>query len=292
MNVKDLIQQATNKFTESDTAKLDAQLLLADVLGKDRAWVMAWDDVDVSDADLRLFATMVARRVRGEPIAHILGFREFWGLTFECNSSTLIPRPETELLVEKALQLNLPRDARVLDLGTGTGAIALALASERPGWQIQAVDFSAEAIVLAARNRQNLGIKNVQLSQSDWFAGLTPGHRFDLIVANPPYVNPGNPYLNKGDVRFEPRSALVADNAGLADIEHIVASASHFLKPNQNCGQNNYSDPNFGWLIIEHGYEQAGPVGALFRKAGFSRIRYHNDLAGWPRITAGNLGSE
>jgi len=283
MNIKDLVQQATNRFTESDTAKLDAQLLLADVLGKDRAWIMAWDDVEVSDIDLQLFAAMVARRARGEPIAHILGFREFWGLTFECNNSTLIPRPETELLVEKALELNLPRDARVLDLGTGTGAIALALASERPGWRIEAVDFSADAIALAARNRQSLGIINVELSQSDWFAGLPPAHQFDLIVANPPYVNPGSPYLNKGDVRFEPRSALIADNAGLADIEHIAANAPRFLKYNK-WGAS-------GWLMMEHGYEQAGPVGELFRRAGFNQIRYYNDLAGWPRITIGNLGS-
>lgn len=281
MTIKDLIEQAASQFTDSDTAKLDAQLLLANVLGKDRTWLMTWNDVDVSVADRQQFASLVARRARGEPIAYILGFREFWGLTLECNPSTLIPRPETELLVEKALELDLPPDARVLDLGTGTGAIVLALASERPNWRIQAVDFSADAIVLAKRNGENLGINNVEFRQSDWFAALNPAHKFDLIVSNPPYVDPGSPYLNMGDVRFEPRSALIADSTGLADIEHIATNAPRFLS-SKNQG--------FGWLMVEHGYEQAGPVAELFRRAGFGQIRYHSDLAGWPRITVGKLG--
>ncbi len=274
MKVRDLIQQAADQFPDSDSAKLDAQLLLGDVLGRDRTWLMTWDDVDVNEADQRQFLELVARRARGEPIAHILGYREFWGLDFECNNSTLIPRPETELLVEQALALGLSPNARVLDLGTGTGAIALALGSERPGWQIQAVDFSADAVALANRNRKNLGINNVEIYRSDWFSDLPNGSRFDLVISNPPYVNPGSPYLNKGDLRFEPRSALIADKSGLADIEFIAANAPRFLKSG-------------GWLMMEHGYDQAGPVADAFHRAGFSSIRRQNDLSGWPRMTVG-----
>jgi release factor glutamine methyltransferase len=276
MKVRDLIQQAADQFPDSDTAKLDAQLLLGDVLGRDRTWLMTWDDVDVSEADQRQFLELVARRARGEPIAHILGYREFWGLDFECNNSTLIPRPETELLVEQALALDLLPNARVLDLGTGTGAIALALGSERPGWQIQAVDFSADAVALANRNRKNLGINNVEIYRSDWFSNLPNGSRFDLVISNPPYVNPGSPYLNKGDLRFEPRSALIAEKSGLADIEFIAANAPRFLKSG-------------GWLMMEHAYDQAGPVADAFHRAGLSSIRRQNDLSGWPRMTMGAL---
>jgi release factor glutamine methyltransferase len=276
MTVRGLIQVAADQFTESDTAKLDAQLLLGDVLGKDRTWLMTWDDVDVSDADQQQFLALVVRRARGEPIAHILGYREFWGLSFECNASTLIPRPETELLVEKALQLGLSPKARVLDLGTGTGAIALALASEQPVWQITATDFSSEALALASRNQINLGISNVELIKSDWFSAMQPQRQFDLVVSNPPYVDPGSPYLNKGDVRFEPRSALTAEKSGLADIEKIASSAPRYLKPG-------------GWLMVEHGYEQAGPVAEIFRRSGFSSISNHKDLAGWPRVTVGQI---
>mgnify|MGYP003670521828 CR=1 FL=1 len=276
MKIRDLIQKASSQFTESDTAKLDAQLLLGDVLGKDRTWLMTWDDVDVSDTDQQQFLALVERRAQGEPIAHILGYREFWGLSFECNASTLIPRPETELLVEKALQLGLPSNARVLDLGTGTGAIALSLASEQASWQITATDFSSEALALARRNQINLGISNVELVKSDWFSAIQPQRQFDLVVSNPPYVDPGSPYLNKGDVRFEPRSALTADNAGLADIEQIAAKAPFFLKSG-------------GWLMVEHGYEQAGPVAEIFRRSGFASISNHKDLASWPRVTAGKI---
>lgn len=276
MKVRDLIQQAADQFSESDTAKLDAQLLLGDVLGRDRTWLMTWDDVDVTDADRQQFLALVVRRARGEPIAHILGFREFWGLDFECNRSTLIPRPETELLVEHALALDLPRNARVLDLGTGTGAIALALASERSGWQIHAVDFSAEAVELARRNQKKLGFPNVEIRRSDWFSSLPRGAQFELVVSNPPYVDPGSPYLNRGDLRFEPQSALIADKSGMADIEFIVANVPRYLKRG-------------GWLIIEHGYDQAGPVAEAFHRAGFSSIRRQNDLSGWPRITLGTL---
>jgi len=276
MTVRGLIQLAVDQFTDSDTAKLDAQLLLGDVLGRDRTWLMTWDDVDVSEADQHQFQALVARRARGEPIAHILGYREFWGLSFECNASTLIPRPETELLVEKALQLGLLAKARVLDLGTGTGAIALALASEKPDWQITATDFSNEALALARRNQINLGIDNVELVKSDWFSAIQPQRQFHLVVSNPPYVDPGSPYLNKGDVRFEPRSALTAENAGLADIEQIATIAAGYLQPN-------------GWLMVEHGYEQAGPVAEIFRRSGFSAISNHKDLAGWPRVTAGKI---
>ena len=282
--VGELIQAAANSFNESadlsasDSARLDAQLLLAEVLGKDRTWVLTWDDKSVGRDDRARFAALVERRIKGEPIAHILARREFWGLDFECHSSTLIPRPETELLVEKALELALPQQAKVLDLGTGTGAIALALASERPDWQISATDYSGEVVALAERNRHRLQFDNVDIVQSHWFESLEAQSGFDLILSNPPYVDADSPYLHLGDLRFEPKSALVADNAGMADIELICGQATAYLKP-------------AGLLMIEHGFDQQAAVQQCLTKQGYTGIETFTDLAGLPRATLGVCAS-
>lgn len=272
--VRYLLLEAASQFSGSDSASLDAQLLLADVLGKDRTWLFTWDDAEVSEQDQIKFNEFVVRRVRGEPIAHILGCREFYGLSLESDASTLIPRPETELLVEQALGLSLSETARVLDLGTGTGAIALALASQRPLWHIQAVDFSVEAVALAKRNRERTGLTNVDVFQSNWFEKLGSESNFDLIVSNPPYIDPASHYLTEGDVRFEPRSALIADKSGMADIELISSQAVSHLAPN-------------GWLMIEHGFDQQDRIQHCFTQSGLTQITTIKDLAGLPRVTVG-----
>lgn len=274
MKVRDLINQAATRFESSDSAKLDAQVLLAYVLDKDRTWLFTWDDFEVASEDQITFSGLVDRRSQGEPIAHLIAKREFWGLELECNASTLIPRPETEILVEQALQLDLPEGANVLDLGTGTGAIALALASEKPKWSIQACDFSEDAVTLANRNKQANGIGNVEIFQSDWFSNIRPENQFELIVSNPPYVDSESHYLNEGDVRFEPRSALVAGNAGMADSELIISRSREHLTPQ-------------GWLMIEHGFDQQQRVQGCFAEAGFQKIKTLEDLASLPRVTIG-----
>ena len=274
MKVQQLIRQAANQLACSHSARLDAQLLLADVLGKDRTWLFTWPDEEVSEPDIRRFNEYLGRRIQGEPVAYILGKREFWGLQLQCNASTLIPRPETEILIELALQLSLPENPSVLDLGTGTGAIALALASEQPNWQIQAVDFSAQAVELAISNKRQADIGNVHIYQSDWFEKVKG--RFDLIVSNPPYVDPASHYLDEGDVRFEPRTALISGNEGMQDIAQITSRSGAYLKTD-------------GWLLIEHGFDQQARVQACLKQTGFQNVRTRNDLAGWPRVTLGQI---
>lgn len=204
----------------SDSARLDAELLLCHVLARPRSYLFTWPERTLTDAQLEAFETLLARRERGEPVAHLTGRREFWKLELEVSADTLIPRPDTETLVEAALELLPEEPRRVADLGTGTGAIALALASERPAWQLVATEKVAAAAALARRNRDRLGLANVEILQGSWCEPLA-GH-FDMIVSNPPYIDPQDPHLTQGDVRFEPRSALVAEDAGLADIRLIA----------------------------------------------------------------------
>lgn len=255
----------------SDSARLDAELLLTQVLKKNRAWLFAFADSPLSREQESELEGLLTRRERGEPMAHILGEREFWSLKLQVNPSTLIPRADTETLVEWALELPLPACAQVLDLGTGTGAIALALASEQPSWQVQGVDKSSDAVALAQANAAALHLA-VRFFPSDWFAKVEG--RFDLIVANPPYIDAQDPHLHQGDVRFEPRTALVAGQQGLADLAHLIDSAPLFLR-------------DHGWLLLEHGYQQAEAVQTLLRARGFSQIATRQDLGGQPRITGG-----
>lgn len=257
----------------TDSPDLDAQLLLADLLGVSRTYLATWPERLLEADQLRNYAERLRRRSAGEPVAYIIGTQGFWTLQLACAPSTLIPRPETELLVNEALLLALPDRARVADLGCGTGAIALALAVERPAWRVVAAERNSDALALAEANRQSYALDNVEVRQSDWFTALA-GEHFDLIVSNPPYIERDDPHLCCGDVHFEPQSALVAGADGLDDLRHIVASAPNYL----NRG---------GWLIVEHGYNQAEAVAALFVDAGFSEIVGHRDLNQVPRLTLG-----
>ena len=255
----------------SDSPKLDAEVLLLHVLDKPKSYLFTWPEAELTEVQLSTFKKLIAERETGHPVAHLVGVREFWSLELEVNNSTLIPRPDTETLVEKALNLDLPTNAKMLDLGTGTGAIALSLASEQPDWQVTAVDYSEQAVSLAKRNQQKLALNNVTVLQSDWFSSVS-NQQFDLIVSNPPYIDELDEHLNQGDVRFEPKSALVAPDNGMADIKLIIEQARQYLAPN-------------GHLLIEHGYQQALLLQEFFAQMAYSNILTIKDMAGCDRVT-------
>ncbi len=252
----------------------EAALLLAHVLGRSRGWLYAHGDAAVPASDAVRFTDLVARRAGGEPVAYLLGTRGFWRFELAVGPDTLIPRPETELLVELALARIAPqRPVRVADLGTGSGAIALAIASERPHATLVATDASAGALEVASRNARAMGVHNVEFRHGDWFAPLA-GERFDLIASNPPYIAEGDAHLAQGDLRFEPRAALASGVDGLEAIRVIVAGAPMHL-----C--------DGGWLLVEHGWEQGAAVRALFDTAGFVDVATERDLEQRDRVTLG-----
>ncbi|CAG0981671.1 Release factor glutamine methyltransferase [Methylophilaceae bacterium] len=263
----------------SREARLEARLLLQDILGVNHAWLLSHENDALEDQAGIAFQSLLTRRLSGEPMAHILGRREFFGLDLGVTANTLIPRPDTETLVEAALQ-RIPQNApcKVLDLGTGTGAIALAIASRRPHAEVLAVDFSETALQVAIDNAARLGISNVRFLQSNWFSGVA-GQIFDIIVSNPPYIAAGDIHLTRGDLRFEPLSALVSGDDGLDDIWHIIAATPQHL--NQN-----------GWLLLEHGYDQAERVAGLMRQHHFLEIGHTKDLAQIPRVTFGQFNRQ
>ncbi|MHA1568954.1 MAG: peptide chain release factor N(5)-glutamine methyltransferase [Alphaproteobacteria bacterium] len=273
--IHDLLTDAVTRLGDSDSPRLDAELLLARLLGRDRSWLHAWPETEIDSDQQRAFTALLARRAAGEPVAHLLGERGFWTLQLKVTPDTLIPRPETELLVEQALA-RLPTDtrARIADLGTGSGAIALALATERPACTVVATDRSDAALAVARDNAARLGLHNVEFRQGDWLAALAHDAPFDLIVSNPPYIKETDPHLTRGDVRFEPRSALAAGPEGLDDITRIIEDALPRLEPG-------------GWLLLEHGYDQADSVTRLLRDAGYAVVEDYCDLAGQPRVAAG-----
>ena len=270
-------------LARSGLVPIDAQVLLGHVLGRNRAWLAAHADEPLSPADAAAFAALAKRRRDGEPVAYLTGTREFWGLTLVVSPAVLIPRPETETLVELALA-RLPEDraTRVLDLGTGSGAIALAIAHSRPQARVLAIDASPDALAVARENALRLGLGNVEFLQSDWYGALpasgpgpwATGGPFDLIAANPPYVVAGDPHLDDGDLRFEPVGALSPGGDGLDALRTIVAGAPGRLVPG-------------GTLVVEHGYDQSDAVCELFAAAGFVRIVAARDIAGTPRVVAG-----
>jgi release factor glutamine methyltransferase len=272
--LQDGAQLAIALELDSSTARIEVQSLLQQVLKVPRSYLLAHPERCLSEAEQKHYQTLRQRRLGGEPIAYILGEREFFGLNLKVTSATLIPRPDTELLVELALQRIPPSAAaRVLDLGTGSGAIALAIAHERPRAAVLACDASAGALAVARENAQCLRLANVAFVQSNWFAQIG-AQRFELIVSNPPYIAAADPHLSQGDVRFEPVSALTAGPDGLDDIRHIVSHAQAWLQPG-------------GWLLLEHGYDQAGQVRALLQQAGYREVFSACDLAGIERVSGG-----
>lgn len=256
---------------DSDSARLDVELLLCHCLDKPRSYLRAWPEHTLSAQQQQDFEALLARRISGEPVAYILGEREFWSLPLKVGPATLIPRPETELLVEAALQLAPPSCRRILDLGTGTGAIALALAKERPDWIVCATDKNPQALVLAQSNSTLLQLP-LELIESDWFEQVSG--QFDLIVSNPPYISADDPHLQQGDVRFEPLTALVAHDQGLSDLQRIIQDAPDYLTPG-------------GYLLLEHGWQQGDAVVALLNQRGFANVINRTDLNLRPRISIG-----
>ena len=271
--VQELLHEARD--LPGDSARRDAEILLCHCLEQPRTYLFTWPEATVPAAVAATYRTLVERRREGQPVAYLTGERGFWSLSLGVDEHTLIPRPETELLVEWALALPLPDDAAVLDLGTGSGAIALALASERPAWAVTAVDNSVGALARARANASALGLDNVLFQQSDWYAGVA-GARYALIVSNPPYVAAGDPHLCHGDLRFEPEAALVAGEDGLADLRTIIHGAPDFLLPG-------------GYLLVEHGWEQGGDVRQLLETEGFTQVETRRDLGGRDRVSGGVL---
>ena len=269
------LRQATEALRPvSPTPRLDAEVLAMQVTGRNRAALITEADRPLSNPHRRQLEKLLERRLTGEPVAYLTGRREFWSLELAVSPDVLIPRPETELLVEQAL-VRIPIEAAwtVADLGTGSGAVALAIASERPRCRVIATDASAAALTVAHANAGRLGIANVEFRQGDWLAPLA-GEAVDVMVSNPPYVAENDPHLTAGDVRFEPHRALVSGHDGLDAIRCILSAATTRLGPE-------------GWLILEHGYNQAAGVAALFQNYEFERITLHLDLAGNARLTAG-----
>ncbi len=286
MKIKTILTNAATRLNSAE-AGFEAQLLLQHALNVNRAWLIAHQN-DALEANIHAaYRALINRRINGEPIAYILGVREFYGLSLKVTPDTLIPRPDTETLVEAALAKITPspqggrgvgergKSLSILDLGTGTGAIALAIAKHRPLAQVTAVDASENALKIAQENAQNLQIANVEFIISNWFDALK-NQRFDVIVSNPPYIEANDIHLTQGDLRFEPLVALASGQDGLDAIRTIIQNAPQHLNPR-------------GWLILEHGYNQAESVATLLKRAGFTEISHTLDLARIARVTLGQF---
>ncbi|MGY3902235.1 peptide chain release factor N(5)-glutamine methyltransferase [Aeromonas lusitana] len=276
------IQQARTHImtvlAEGESPRADADALLCHLLGCRRSYLMTWPERELDAGQQATLQGWLERRLAGEPIAHLVGEREFWSLPLKVSPATLIPRPDTEVLVEQALARLPVGPCAVLDLGTGTGAIALAIKSERPDLNLWAVDRMPEAAALARANSAALGLP-IEVRDGSWFEPLSDAPRFAMIVSNPPYIDGADPHLNEGDVRFEPRSALVADEQGLADIRLIVAQAPAHLLPG-------------GWLLLEHGWQQGEMVRQLLLQHGYREVASVRDYGDNERVTLGCLPHE
>ncbi|HVV69858.1 MAG TPA: peptide chain release factor N(5)-glutamine methyltransferase [Gammaproteobacteria bacterium] len=273
MNYSDALQQVCKLLPSTPNPQFEAQLLLSRALKISRSSLLAFPERVIDAEQQKLIMQLVKRRVAGEPMAYILQEKEFWSLSLKVTADTLIPRPETELLVELALEI-LPANVTqtIADLGTGSGAVALALAKERPHWQLIATDQSSAALKIAQENATHLGLFNVSFHQGSWCAAL-PRHGFNAIVSNPPYIAEKDVHL-EGDLRFEPQNALVSGKEGLDALRIIIEEAGNFLSAE-------------GWLLLEHGHTQGEAVRTLMQSSGFKDIRTHQDLAGLDRVTKG-----
>ncbi|MEZ9629707.1 protein-(glutamine-N5) methyltransferase, release factor-specific [Vibrio breoganii] len=277
-SIQESLVAATLLLTESgaDSAKLDASVLLCHVLQKPRSYLLTWPEKALTEEQNQDFNALIVRRVSGEPVAYITGEREFWSLPLKVSPTTLIPRPDTERLVELALEKIGSEPGKGLDLGTGTGAIALALASECPHFEFIGVDIQADAQALATDNARQLGIRNARFLQGSWFEPVVNEGPFQIIVSNPPYIDEQDPHLAVGDVRFEPDSALVAKDNGLADLRHIALHATEYLAEN-------------GWLLMEHGYDQGEATRQILTEMGYDSVSTEQDYAGQDRVTLGQF---
>lgn len=267
------VRQALARARRRLGNRLEADLLACHALGRDRSWLYAHDNDPIDAASLARLEHLVAQRLKGRPIAQLCGQREFYGRKFRIDERVLIPRPETELLIELALSLDLPERARVCDVGTGSGCIALTLAAERPQWRVAGVDQSDDALAVAAANRDHLDLKHIELLAGDLLEPVID-RRFELVISNPPYVAETDPHLERGDLRFEPRKALAAGPGGLDIIRRLVPAGFDRLE-------------NGGWLLLEHGHNQAAAVRALLQAAGFTDVASRRDLAGIERVSLG-----
>lgn len=271
-------RQATHQLANtSDSPRLDAELLIAHILHIPRSRFISEPECELTEPEFNAIQAIIQRRMQGEPVAYLVGYRHFWDLELKVSPAVLIPRPDTELLVETALTL-YPEDTAisVLDLGTGSGAIAIAIAKARPHWHLCASDESRAALSIAIENAEHYHVHNLSLLQSHWFDNLVAGKRYDLIVSNPPYIATNDPHLRQGDVRFEPQQALVSGVDGLDAVRYLVAESKQHLQPG-------------GYLMLEHGYDQGQQVQQLFRQQGYRDIRQKTDLSGHVRVTLGML---
>lgn len=275
MSIRDLLPIAIERLKESsDSAELDAEVLLCYCLHKNRSFLRAWPEHQPSPEQCAQFQRLIEQRSQGQPVAYLTGQREFWSRNFRVSPDVLIPRPDTELLIELSLAL-LPTDrpCKVIDLGTGSGVIAITLAAERPLADVSASDLSAAALNIARDNVKQFNTGNVRLIQSHWFDRIEETD-FDLIISNPPYIAHGDPHLQQGDVRFEPGNALVSAENGLQDIRMLAEQARGHFKAH-------------GRLLIEHGYNQQTEVQSIFKYLGYRQVCTHLDLSGNPRVTSG-----
>lgn len=274
--IKAILTTATQNLSKSDSPRLDAEVLLCHVLKVNRSYLYTWPNKKITTIQYHKFQALLASRAQGTPIAYLTGHKEFWSLDLQVTTNTLIPRPETELLVEQAL-VRLPVDtqAQIVDLGTGSGAIALAIAVERPQCHTLAIDKSFAALTVARTNAKRLNLPSIIFLASDWWSAVG-NLNATLIVSNPPYVAATDRHLSQGDVKSEPRDALVAGLDGLTDIRHIITTSVSHLEPH-------------GWLLLEHGYDQAKAVRELFNQSSYKDITTYRDLAGLSRVTGAQI---